>query len=722
MGVPRIPGPDVMLPNLTRLGLALSFAVSALQAQLPTGLDAGMCAALGVRDFEIQGLRLPADLPDAFRVDVRFEGVDYPLVLRRSARVRTGDFQVIEIGADGVERPLPVPPPSRTYRGVAEGHVGIEVAASLEWGGLYLTMVDADGVFCHVQPAVDLVPGLAPTLHVAHRPAPLPAGSCGVLDAGVHTEHHGSVGAAQNGEVLLAEIAFDCDHDFYQFKGGSIPAVIADVERTLDATNVVFERDAQLFHGITTIIVRTAEPDPYSGNDAGTILGTQFRGEWNSNQAGVRRDVAHFVTSRAMGNILGLAYVGVVCNTGTAYGLSRFGSSFGQNADVLTHELGHNWNCPHCLDTCDVMCGCGTAGGFGPNDQAQIAAFVATRTCLERRDRGLVGHWKLDESGGTTVADSGPNALDGVASGALLGRPGALLATGAAATFDGVDDTIRVPSGRGLDGLVGGYSVACWVRPSRNGPGGARFFSNGQSWWFGTWFSQLTLTGSGSGSYRSSAVVPVGTWSHVAVTNDSSTGTTTFYLDGQRVDAFGGWRSPAMPGPEWHIGSRGGSSEWFPGDIDDVQVYDSVLGDQAIAWLYANPGEPRCTAGAEVYGTGVAGTATVPTIGLDGTPRVGRTVEILYRGGGAWFHQGVGIVGFAQGSLPAFGGTVLVDLQSAYTFAQTAFPSATARIPLPIPNDPAIACTKVHVQFVHVDPGAVQGVAMTPGLRITIGE
>lgn len=711
-----------MLPNLTRLGLALALAASTPKAQLPTGLDAGMCAALGVRDFEIQDLRLPADLPDAFQVDLRFEGVDYPLVLRRSAKIRTASFEVIEVGADGVERPMSVPPPSRTYRGVARGHVGIEVAASLEWGGLYVTLVGPDGVFCHVQPAVDLVPGLAPTLHVAHRPAPLPVGSCGVLDHGTQPERQGAASASRNGEVLLAEIAFDCDHDFYQFKGRSTAAVIADVERTLDAANVVFERDVALFHGITTIIVRTAEPDPYSGNDAGTILGTQFRGEWNSNQTGVRRDVAHFVTSRAMGNILGLAYVGVVCNASTAYALSRFGSSAGQNANVLTHELGHNWNCPHCLDTCDVMCGCGTAGGFGPNDQAQIAAFVATRGCLERRDRGLVGHWKLDEAGGTTATDSGPNGLDGTAIGAVLGQPGARPASGAAATFDGVDDTIRVPSGPGLDGLVGGFSIAAWVRPSRNGPGGARFFSNGQSWWFGTWFSQLTLTNAGSGSYRSSAVVPVGTWSHVAMTNDSSTGTTTFYLNGQRIDAFGGWRPPAPPGPDWHIGSRGGFSEWFPGDIDDVQVYDSVLSDYAVAWLYGNPGEPQCAAGSVVYGTGLAGTASVPTIGLDGTPEIGRTVDILFRGGGAWFQPGVGIVGFAEAAVPLFGGTILVDLQTAYTFAQTAFPSATARIPLPIPNDPAIACTKVHVQFVHVDPGAVQGVAMTPGLRITIGE
>ncbi|MGA0871128.1 MAG: hypothetical protein ACO3UM_19540, partial [Planctomycetota bacterium] len=289
-----------MLQNLTRLGLALALVPCAqIAAQLPTGLAAGMSAAIGVRDFEIQDLALPADLPDAFTVDVRFEGVDYPLVLRRGATARAEGFEVIEIGADGVRRPLPVPPPARTYRGVAAGHVGIQVAASLEWGGLYVTMLGPDGVFCHVQPAVDLVPGLAPGLHVAHRPAPLPEGSCGVEHAGAHTEPAGGFQVAQKGDVLLAEIAFDCDHDFYQFKGGSIPAVVADVERTLDAANVVYERDVDLAHGITTIIVRTSEPDPYSGNDAGTILGTQFRGEWNTNQSGVRRDVAHFVTSRA---------------------------------------------------------------------------------------------------------------------------------------------------------------------------------------------------------------------------------------------------------------------------------------------------------------------------------------------------------------------------------------------------------------------------------------
>ena len=55
----------------------------------------------------------------------------------------------------------------------------------------------------------------------------------------------------------------------------------------MNTVNVQYERDVGIKHKITTIIVRTAEPDPYDTvfgpGDCGELL-TQFRGEWIANQ------------------------------------------------------------------------------------------------------------------------------------------------------------------------------------------------------------------------------------------------------------------------------------------------------------------------------------------------------------------------------------------------------------------------------------------------------
>lgn len=706
--------------NRLRSALALAF-LGVLATPAPAQLAATLRARLGVDELSVVRLVPPVGLPATFEVTFEHGGERFVLDLRKRS-VRSRSFAVAVVGADGVYREVD-PPEVRTWRGTVRGRPELRVAAAVEDGHVFATIAAEDGVRLVVQPVAPLVADAPAGLSVVHVPARLPVDACGVFDHSAATVPAGGpLGAFGGGLPLAAEIAFDCDVEFFQFKGSSVAAVVADIERTLDAVNVVYERDVGITHRISRIIVRTAEPDPYSGNDAGTILGTQFRGEWNSNQASVPRDLAHFVTSRSMGNILGLAYVGVVCNRGSAYALSRFGSNFDQNASVLCHEMGHNWSAPHCLDPCDVMCGCGIAGGFGPNDRAQIISFRDSRSCLRKLHPELVAHYRLDERTGTVAQDSGPNGLPGVfVGGTALARPGARTGTDVSAGFDGVDDAVRIPDGPGLSGLVGGFSVALWVRPAgAGGQGGQRFFSNGPSWAFGTWFGQLSLTQRGLRDYRSSATLPVGAWSHVAVTADGDTGV-AFYVDGQRVDTAGAWTAPRPTGSEWHVGSRDGSYEFFAGDIDDVQVYDGILSDAQVAFLHANPGTPLCQPGWESYGAGLAGTLRTPTLAVVGLPIVGRGIDLQVHSASPFIVPAVGILGTAPASTPAFGGTILVDLSTAMTFIQPVGPLVPVSVRVPIPNDPALSCTSFYAQFAHADPGAVQGLALTPGVRIVVG-
>ena len=112
--------------------------------------------------------------------------------------------------------------------------------------------------------------------------------------------------------------------------------------------NFIYARDLLMRHITSTVIVRTSEPDPYTTKDPFALL-NRFRDEWNANQVGTPRDTAHLVTGRQMdGNIIGLAWVGVVCNLPWAYALSEFNFSFATHVTLIAHEVGHNWNAPHC--------------------------------------------------------------------------------------------------------------------------------------------------------------------------------------------------------------------------------------------------------------------------------------------------------------------------------------------------------------------------------------
>lgn len=665
-----------------------------------------------------QMLALPSGLPSGFAVAVEFASERFELELHAHS-LRAPGFRVRATDAAGALIEATVPPP-RTYRGLVRGRPDWRVNASLEPEGLFAHVLGPRGeAGFFVQPARALRADAPPGLHLVQPAGGLPAGACGVQD---HGHGHGAPGSgtilAGDGNPLVAEIAFDCDHDFYAWKGSSTAAVVADVERSLDAVNLFYERDVDLTHRITTILVRTSEPDPYSGNDAYVILGTQIRNEWLANQTAVPRDVAHFITSRDLGNILGLAYVGVTCDPGWHYGLSRFGGDFGTNVSVLGHELGHNWSCPHCLDACDVMCGCGASAGFGPNDQAQIASFLPSRSCLEPLMPELAVHYRLDETAGNTANDSGPHGRFGVlAAGTSPGVPGSQPVPNLAAGFDGVDDHVAIAAGPGLDGLANAVSVVAWLRPRSVG-GWRRIFGDDASWSFGLIGDRPGVTVRGVRSYISNLHVSPGVWQQLAVTLDPSDGA-VFYVDGVRREAIAGGASFPATGANWFLGAGGSNREFFAGEIDDVQAYRGVLRDHHVAALFAQPGEPLCVPGYASYGSGLAGTLGIPALSGSGIPLVGREITLTVGGSANFVNAGVLVLGLAPSAIPVLGGTLLVD--PLFTSIVPLLPGNSNRIRLRTPPDPALSCAPIHFQVVEVDAGAVQGFSFTAGLRVVLG-
>lgn len=125
------------------------------------------------------------------------------------------------------------------------------------------------------------------------------------------------------------------------------------------------------------------------------------------------------------------------------------------------------------------------------------------------------------------------------------------------------------------------------------------------------------------------------------------------------------------------------------------------------------------------YGDGLAGSGGfVPTLSATGCPVPGASLDLHVAaalGGGI----GVLALGTDPAAVPLFGGTLLVTpiVSSTILLAGAPFAAGEGHVaaPLVLPANPAITGLSIHGQAAVLDPGAVQGIALTPGLRIVIG-
>ena len=392
-------------------------------------------------------LTLPPVAPQFLEVVVPTVDGDRTLVLARHSN-RAQDFRLLVQVADGSLIDVP-PPPVSTYRGFVAEDPDLQVAATLLPAGLKACVRQADGSAWYVEPKIVSSARLQRKRHLVYSQGDLSlgAGFCGTADLGIVPTPMTSNASRGGSCFRTAEIAFDADYENFLLNGSDVVATTLNIEATLNAVNDMYAREVAISHTLTQVIVRSAEPDPYPSFDPGTLLNS-FRSHWNAHQGGVVRDMAHLATGKEMdGNIIGLAWVGVVCNQAWAYGLTQYNLGYGGIVSVLAHELGHNWNAPHCLDpSCVIMCG--GCMSFGP---------ITTQVVLDYRDN--VGC--LNTTGGYATAVP-PKVRD-----ESIEIEGAVVIDVLANDFDGNCDTVVIQS---FDALSA--SGAAVELSSGTGPGG----------------------------------------------------------------------------------------------------------------------------------------------------------------------------------------------------------------------------------------------------------
>jgi hypothetical protein len=220
-----------------------------------------------------------------------------------------------------------------------------------------------------------------------------------------------------------------------------------------------------------------------------------------------------------------------------------------------------------------------------------IALFLLISPAAFAQDitTGLIGHWKLDETSGTSVIDYASNNNGTMQGGLDASADSVDGRVGTALDFDGVDDLISFPIAPSHQ-IVGDMTASVWFKADTleiDDP----IITHGASGetepvnilyvlrMDGTNANDLSYTheyGAGNNeNYTYDTNLVVGKWYHAAIVRDISTNTVDLYLDGTLFETFnysndptGGQNSSSL------IGQNISANKEFDGAIDDVRVYN----------------------------------------------------------------------------------------------------------------------------------------------------
>ncbi len=316
---------------------------------------------------ELPLAKIERQMRTANRLDIFLGGERFELQVEINDLRAPGYKEVLMTEAGPVELP---DRPVATFAGTIVGQPDSVVRLTAT-RGLFTGYVKSGDDWLFVDPLRQFVPNAPKSAAVVYREAdvrPEASGLCGVthrLEAGRDQGIDPTPGVVERNHNTLRrlQVATDADGEYYSSFGN--PGTFTRIQGILNDVDGIYRSDLNLYISIT---YQQAWPssgsDPYTSNDAVTTL-YQFRSWWQSNRGGTTRDTAHLFSGKNFnGGTIGVAWVGVICNSPSlSYGVSQNLSSAAQRAELTAHEIGHNLSAQH-----DNQIGCSgvSCNGFGP--------------------------------------------------------------------------------------------------------------------------------------------------------------------------------------------------------------------------------------------------------------------------------------------------------------------------------------------------------------------
>lgn len=272
-------------------------------------------------------------------------------------------------------------PELRTFYGVGIDNRLASVRMDLTYKGfraMIFTGTENGTVF--IDPATTETTQYYTVYYKNDYPRPDKGFECGFVN-GENTNKEINYTPDMQGEQLRTyRLALACTGEYAAVFGATVPNVLSEMTTAMNRINGVYEKDVAarmvIIANNNLLVYLNGATDPYSNNSGGAML-TQNINTCNTVIGSANYDVGH-VFSTGGG---GVAYLGVICGTNKAGGVTGLPSPIGDPfyIDYVAHEMGHQFGGNHTFNSVSSACGGGNraaSAAFEPGSASTIMGYA----------------------------------------------------------------------------------------------------------------------------------------------------------------------------------------------------------------------------------------------------------------------------------------------------------------------------------------------------------